>query len=55
MSAGTYELVNGLCALIASLLIWKITGNYLGWLVLFIPGSVLVFLGIWRLFTDKTP
>jgi hypothetical protein len=55
MAAGTYELVNGICALIAALLIWYITHSFLGWLVLFIPGSVLVLLGIWKNLNDKTP
>jgi len=48
LSPGMYEIVNGLCALIASLLIWKITGNYWGWGILFLPGSVLVLMGCWK-------
>jgi membrane-bound ClpP family serine protease len=43
---GVYEIVNGLCALIASLLIFKITGNFWGWLVLFAPGTWFVLLGL---------
>jgi hypothetical protein len=53
MSPGVYELVNGICALIASLLIWKITGNYLGWLVLFVPGSAFVLTGLWKSWKDR--
>jgi membrane protein implicated in regulation of membrane protease activity len=50
MSPGIYEIVNGMCALIFSLLIWRITGNFWGWLVLFLPGSYLVFVGCWKVF-----
>jgi hypothetical protein len=46
---GLFEIVNGLCALIAALLIWYITHSFWGWLVLFLVGSVLVFGGLYKL------
>ena len=52
MSPGIYELANGLCALIASLLIWKLTHNIWGWGVLFVPGSVFVVVGLWKVLKD---
>jgi hypothetical protein len=41
--------VNGLIALALSLVIWRLTHNFLGWAVLFLPGSALV---IWGLVTS---
>jgi hypothetical protein len=38
--------VNGLIALALSMLIWRLTGNVLGWAVLFGPGAALVIRGI---------
>jgi hypothetical protein len=38
-------IVNGLIALILSLLIWRLTENLWAWLVLFIPGGCLVVRG----------
>jgi hypothetical protein len=38
--------VNGLIALALSMLIWRLTGNVLGWAVLFGPGTALVIRGI---------
>jgi hypothetical protein len=39
-------LVNGLIALALGLAIWKLTGSFLGWLVLFLPGAALVIWGL---------
>ena len=50
---GVYELVNGICALCAALLIWKITGNFWGWAVLFLPGAYLVALGCWKVLWSR--
>jgi membrane-bound ClpP family serine protease len=36
---------NGLVALSLSLIIWKFTGNFWGWLALSVPGSALVIYG----------
>jgi hypothetical protein len=38
-------IVHGLMALFAALLIWKLTGNFWGWLILFIPGATLIVVG----------
>jgi len=54
MSAGVYELINGLCALIGALLIWRFTGNFLGWLVLFAPGAYLTMAGLWKVARDRS-
>lgn len=40
-------LLNGLIALALSLLIWRLTHNVLGWAVLFGPGVVCTFRGIY--------
>ena len=37
-----------------SLAIWHITHSFLGWLVLFLPGSALVLWG-WRVSPLKSP
>ena len=52
LSPGLFELTNGLCALIASLLIWRITGSWIGWVVLWTPGAYLVFIGLWKVLRD---
>ena len=36
-----------------SLIMWKLTGSYLGWLILFVPGELLTALGLYRLFGRK--
>jgi hypothetical protein len=38
-------LLNGLLALALSVLMWKLTGNWWGRFVLFMPGGALVILG----------
>ena len=45
-------IMNGLIALLFSLLVWKLTLNYFGWLALFIPGSVLVLYGVYRVMKE---
>lgn len=37
---------NGLVALALSLVMWRLTACYLGWLVLWTPGAVLVVMGV---------
>jgi hypothetical protein len=37
--------VNGTLALALSLVLWRLTGSFLGWLVLAAPGSALVIWG----------
>jgi hypothetical protein len=44
---------NGLVALSLSLVIWRLTGNVWGWLVLFLPGGLLVFYGYYLMFIGK--
>ena len=38
-------IVNGIFALGLALLMWRITHSFLGWLALFVPGSILVLWG----------
>jgi hypothetical protein len=38
-------LINGLIALTLSLIIWKGTGSFIGWLALAAPGGVLILAG----------
>jgi hypothetical protein len=38
-------IINGLIALTLSLIIWKGTGSFIGWLVLAVPGGVLILVG----------
>jgi hypothetical protein len=45
---GPDYIVNGLIALVFSLIVWKLTHSFLGWLALFVPGVTLVILG-WML------
>jgi hypothetical protein len=40
------RIVNGLIALVLALAVWRLTGSFLGWLVLFTPGSLLVIAGV---------
>jgi hypothetical protein len=43
--SGIIITVNGLSGVILSLIMWKLTESYLGWLILFIPGSILTIFG----------
>jgi hypothetical protein len=38
-------LVNGISALLLSLLVWKMTGNFTAWLVFAVPGTTMIFAG----------
>lgn len=44
-SKSANTLFNGLVALCLSLIIWKFTGSWWGWFVLFVPGSCLIVYG----------
>lgn len=44
------DLVLGTFVVILSLIMWRLTHEFLGWAVLFWPGSFYVLRGIWRLF-----
>lgn len=46
-------LVNGVVALLLAIAMWRITHNALGWLALFIPGSILILWGWWILLRDR--
>jgi hypothetical protein len=37
--------VNGISALLLSLLVWKMTENFTGWMVLAVPGAIMVVAG----------
>jgi hypothetical protein len=52
LSPGVYELTNGICALIGALLIFKITGSFWGWLVLFVPGTCFTISGLVKVIKD---
>jgi hypothetical protein len=43
---GPRLIVNGMMALCLALIMWRLTGSFLGWLALFVPGSALVFAGM---------
>jgi hypothetical protein len=45
MQRAEESLVNGILALALSLVLWRLTGSFLGWLVLAAPGSALVIWG----------
>jgi hypothetical protein len=38
-------IVNGLIALALALVLWKLTGSFVSWLALFLPGAALVIWG----------
>ena len=39
-------IINGISALLLSLLIWKMTENFTGWLALALPGAIMVIAGL---------
>ena len=44
-SRGANTIFNGLVALALSLIIWRLTGIWWAWAILFGPGAALVFYG----------
>jgi hypothetical protein len=44
---------NGIVALALSIILWRLTGSFEGWLVLSLPGSALVFYGWYLILKDK--
>jgi hypothetical protein len=41
-------ILNGLVALLFALAVWRLTGSFVGWAALFLPGSALVLLGLYH-------
>jgi hypothetical protein len=50
MTKGPSRLFLGMFILILSLILYNLTGNALGWEVLFIPGSVIMLNGLYLIF-----
>jgi hypothetical protein len=46
-------LVNGISAIILALVLWRLTGSFVGWLVLFVPGAALIAISWVLIFFDK--
>jgi len=46
-------LVNGVAALLLALAMWRLTHSFVGWLALFVPGSILILWGGWILLRDR--
>jgi len=46
------KLFLGVFILILAMTLWRITGNFWGWLALFIPGAWFVVTGLVELFRD---
>jgi hypothetical protein len=47
MPKGVGEIVQGLFVLLLALAIWRTTGSFWGWLVLFLPAAFFIFRGIY--------
>jgi hypothetical protein len=46
-------LCNGILGLFAAIAVWRLTGSFWGWLVVFLPATGLVLLGLYRIFDDR--
>jgi hypothetical protein len=53
LSRGIGAVCLGLFVLALSWIVWKTTGSYLGWLVLYVPGSLYVFAGCCWVIADE--
>lgn len=49
MSKGVQALMFGLFGIILSLLMWRITHSFVGWALMFIPGSCFIAYGLYRI------
>jgi hypothetical protein len=47
MAQGISSLLLGIFILILALIVWRATGNFLGWAVLYIPGAIYTFRGLY--------
>jgi hypothetical protein len=52
MQVGVNMLLQGLAGLMLSIVMWRLTGNWLAWAVLFSPAALLVLWGAYRVFKD---
>jgi hypothetical protein len=52
MSKGVADILQGMFILALALLLWRTTGSFLGWLVLFAPGAGYVFVGVVKVLKD---
>lgn len=50
MSKGVTRLALGVFITALSLAMWRITGNFYAWLVIFLPGSFYTLLGLYGVF-----
>lgn len=50
MDKAAWNLSLGIFILCLSLIVWRATGNFAGWLALYIPGAVYVFRGLLETF-----
>jgi hypothetical protein len=46
-------ILEGILALILSVIMWKLTGSFLGWVVFSVPGSALVLYGWYLIIKDE--
>jgi hypothetical protein len=52
-SKGVGRLFEGILVLGLSIVIWRLTGNYWGWLALFLPGAFLTTYGVYLVFREE--
>ena len=50
---GVSAIAQGLLGVILSLIMWRLTGIFWAWAVLFLPGSILIFYGLYLGMKDK--
>jgi hypothetical protein len=53
--AGERCVLSGIIGLIFSLVMWRLTGSFVGWAALFTPGTVLITLGFCRVYRADHP
>ena len=56
MPRGVRKCGEGVFALALSLLLWRLTGSFVGWLVMFAPATAVTVYGLYRIFLmDDAP
>jgi hypothetical protein len=53
MPRGVGEIFQGLFILLLALAIWRTTGSFIGWLVLFLPAAYFIFRGLFRVLDNS--
>jgi hypothetical protein len=52
MQKGVQSTITGIFICILALLMWRLTHNFIGWFIIFVPASFYTLYGVYHIFKD---